>query len=136
MISLSQTEIARLLVAHVKANGTWKEGTYNQADPTHCERGSAIFYIGAEPGPIDEENGYQEWVPITCTVAFNDYTWGIQFTLTEKTGSTGTEKSSGYISGDRWTRVEGSFERMVKNVFQSSAFVEDEDDALPGQEIL
>jgi hypothetical protein len=121
MIELNQNNIVDLMIDKIKQNGPSRHGTYNEADPTAFEKGSAVF--GLEGGytlePYDDETqqagGYPNPENVECR--FHDVTWGVTF---EFVTSLGTEK--GYwgrpIMGcdGQWTQITDRFFEVFKDI--------------------
>lgn len=121
MIELKQDNIVDLMMDKIKQNGSSRHGTYNAADPTHYEKGSAVF--GVEYGYtmiMEDEEGnpghpYPEPENVKCS--FHDVTWGVTFEF-----QTSIRLEKGYWSrplfgsSGEWTQITEQFFEVFKDV--------------------
>ena len=138
LIKLSQIEVAGLMKEKIRRFGEVKSGTYDRADPTAYERGSAEFWLlygytppksnpnhqcehdqddppceGCKTNPVD-------WCPPkpeTVKAEFNDCTWGTLFKFHTSIGTI-----QGYIDHDcggtnpTWITHDEHFERVFRDI--------------------
>lgn len=120
MIELTQDQIVELFIEKMRLHGPSNTGTYNKADPTHYEKGTAK--IGLAYGfcdTFDEEepimSGYP--APENVTVNWHDVTWGVEFGIIT---SIGVQKGywSRPIMGDepKWLRTTDKFFEVFKRI--------------------
>lgn len=122
MIKLTQNEIVDLFVDKMKLHGPSNSGTYNKADPTHYEKGTATLGLANGFKPIDDDDfvdvddsgahvSRHGPGPENVTVHWHDVTWGVEFEITT---SAGVEKAY-------WSRpvhgCEGEWLRTGENFF-------------------
>ena len=115
MIELSQDQIVNLFIEKMKMMGPSKSGVYNDADPTHYEKGHAKIGMGYGFTETQDEDepimcGYP--MPENVLVHWHDVTWGVEFEITT---SVGVEKAY-------WSRPmfgsPGSWARLTENFFK------------------
>lgn len=129
MIELTQNEIVDLFVEKMKLHGPSTTGTYDKADPTHFEKGTATIGMGDGFEPINDndfvdvdEHGAHvsryEPGPENIKVQWNDVTWGVQFKITTSAGvEEGYWSRSIHGSKGRWTRATDNFFSVFKRIF-------------------
>ena len=128
MIELTQNEIVDLFVEKMKLHGPSTTGTYNKADPTHFEKGTAtigLVMIAFRTSLIDGDDSFidvdesgshvsrYEPGPENVKVHWHDVTWGVEFEITT---SAGVEKAY-------WSRpahgCKGEWLRVSENFFSA-----------------
>lgn len=126
MITLSQRDIVQLMIEKIRANGSWKEGTYNgQQDPTHFEKGFADF-CGEEIEHLDPETNYATFTPTLIEASYVDNTWGFDFKFIIHSEDTQTkeEKVEAYFDNDSgtWSMGSGKFFKAFEKVLAAESW--------------
>lgn len=113
MINLLQKEIVNLFLAKIELHLiSSKRGTYNKADPTEYQKGTAI--LGLSWKEIDEG--------INVEVKYNDVTWGVEIEMKVLEDKVMVQK--GYFSwpcfdpgkDGEWMRTTEGFFDLFKNL--------------------